>query len=457
MSILSSAQETQKVLTRRNIAGYDPDGPDLKALKHGIQVMKDRSLKDPKDPRGWIYQTAIHGTYLVPEQEMWNQCQHKNPFFLSWHRMYLYFFERILREASGDRNLTLSYWDFTNKASRALPKVFLQPASADNPLYTTERSDQANGGGELPEKIANTDLAMSLTSFTDRDASVGDYGFSRQLEETPHSHIHTAIGGYMADPRQAALDPVFFFYHANIDRQWSKWLALGQGRADPSDEMWLRQQRYVFYDADGEQVWLTGEQIIDTAKQLSYRYDDDSEPQQTADRTGTYATHNEGGRALVTIGATQGNRTRFAESITNVRLNISPEAKTLLAKKLQSEPNAFNSRAVLILDDIVVDTAIEGYFEVYLDLPTDVRPDPTASAFVGLVSFFGVLPEGHAHEPSKRLLPVNSSRLLFKNFDSADASVQLTFVRRGMELPSPKPVRPLRGTPSIGSISLAVK
>ncbi|MGH7262080.1 MAG: tyrosinase family protein [Nitrospiraceae bacterium] len=43
------------------------------------------------------------------DQTAWNTCQHGSYFFLSWHRMYLYYFERILREASRDPNFALPY------------------------------------------------------------------------------------------------------------------------------------------------------------------------------------------------------------------------------------------------------------------------------------------------------------------------------------------------------------
>jgi hypothetical protein len=49
-------------------------------------------------------------------------------FFLSWHRMYIYFFERILRAASGDPNLALPYWNYSDPAQRALPVPFREPA-----------------------------------------------------------------------------------------------------------------------------------------------------------------------------------------------------------------------------------------------------------------------------------------------------------------------------------------
>jgi len=38
----------------------------------------------------------MHGTDATPAKTLWNSCQHGSYYFLSWHRMYLYYFERIL-------------------------------------------------------------------------------------------------------------------------------------------------------------------------------------------------------------------------------------------------------------------------------------------------------------------------------------------------------------------------
>ena len=71
------------------------------------------------------------------------------------------------------------------------------------------------------------------------------------LESLPHNVIHGAIGGVapggdpndwrdfglMSMPITAALDPIFWLHHANIDRLWSVWLrdALSSTRTPTSD------------------------------------------------------------------------------------------------------------------------------------------------------------------------------------------------------------------------------
>ena len=98
---------------------------ELTSLRNGISVMKSRPITNRTS---WLYQANIHGHPFGPASPAWDTCQHGSFYFLSWHRMYLYFFERILRAASGDPNLTLPYWNYSKSmAARALPLPFRTP------------------------------------------------------------------------------------------------------------------------------------------------------------------------------------------------------------------------------------------------------------------------------------------------------------------------------------------
>ena len=100
----------------------------IASLRHGIQVMMSRPVTDPTSYR---FQANIHGTYDTPttpeEMASWNQCEHGSFYFFSWHRMYLYFFDRILRAAAGDPSLVLPYWDWTDPGA-AHPASAVPPA-----------------------------------------------------------------------------------------------------------------------------------------------------------------------------------------------------------------------------------------------------------------------------------------------------------------------------------------
>ncbi|MEX0791272.1 MAG: tyrosinase family protein, partial [Actinomycetota bacterium] len=68
--------------------------PMINAYAEAVRIMKTRPASDPTS---WAYQAAIHGNAVA---DTWrNTCQHSSWFFLPWHRMYLYWFERICRAA----------------------------------------------------------------------------------------------------------------------------------------------------------------------------------------------------------------------------------------------------------------------------------------------------------------------------------------------------------------------
>jgi tyrosinase len=219
--------------------------------------------------------------------------------------MYLYFFERILRAASGDPNLALPYWNYNDldvpDPKLQLPPAFWQPADSSNPLFVSQRAGPMNDGtGFLDPASVDTSRAfddmhknfeasagLGLTSFGGSAISQPAHFAPRvdggALENTPHDPVHGEIGGplpqggqtqcdagWMSDPQCSARDPIFLLHHANIDRLWKQWLAKGGGRQDPTfDQGWMNTM-FTFFDENGGQVQLSGKDILDTVGQLNY-------------------------------------------------------------------------------------------------------------------------------------------------------------------------------------------
>jgi hypothetical protein len=286
------------VLVRRNATGLSQF--TVKAIEAGIHAMKARS---DTDPTSWIYQANMHGTDDPRNLPAWSTCQHGSYLFLSWHRMYLYFFERILRKSSGLADLTLPYWNYSDPRARALPRQYWHPASETlNMLYIPQRAPGINEGAVLPEEATDYQDAFDTINFSAPEPNppsghfpppvsdsfggpvVGgpthDGAPPGKLESLPHNAVHVLVGGrdggYMAIVELAARDPIFWAHHANIDRLWSKWIALGGGREDPpkTDTVW-RNTPFKFFDENGACVVMTGEEVMNTAQQLNYKYDDE--------------------------------------------------------------------------------------------------------------------------------------------------------------------------------------
>jgi hypothetical protein len=214
--------------------------------------------------------------------------------------MYLYFFERIVRAAvisnGDDPQFALPYWDYDQPAPRnTLPKPFREaklPGGGANPLRLPafRRNTALANGAQLSPLVTSSRAAMAHTAFT-RPPGPGFGGVRRApahfggtfgaIEQTPHNDIHVQIGGvpgdacqggWMIDPNCAALDPIFWLHHANIDRLWSTWMALGAGRANPDEGAWLNQS-FSFYDETGTPVSMTCAEVVDSATQLDYIYE----------------------------------------------------------------------------------------------------------------------------------------------------------------------------------------
>jgi hypothetical protein len=272
--------------------------PITLAYADAVQVMQARP---PADPTSWSYQGAIHAAFApAPAGASWNQCQHRGWFFLPWHRMYLYYFERIVRAAvlaaDGPADFAIPYWNYDSPfPGNTLPPAFRTPALPDgspNALFVAPpgRARGLMNGGQISPLVTSSSAAMAMTSFTSPASGFGGgkegplhFGASLgQLESTPHNDMHPTIGGaaagqcqggLMTDPRCAALDPIFWLHHANIDRLWNNWLASGDGRVNPQEEAWLT-QTFTFADETGAEVSMSVDQVVDSADQLQYIYDD---------------------------------------------------------------------------------------------------------------------------------------------------------------------------------------
>jgi hypothetical protein len=372
----------------------DPWDPATLAYARAVQALRSRPTSDPTS---WAYLAAVHGTTVTPPPgATWNECQHGSWFFLPWHRMYLYYFERIVRAQvvaqGGPADWALPYWDYDSPGQAGLPQAFRQrtlPDGSPNPLFVAQRNATINAGGRLPPSATTAAQAMAATRFVpDFGGGITRpehfFGAAGELEFTPHNIVHSLIGGWMSDPDTAALDPIFWLHHCNIDRLWEAWLGRGGGRANPSQSQWLTQS-FVFHDENGTRVTLTGAQIVDVAGQLEYTYERLT-PRVTAG-IGARGVQEEEGAAMADSGRTERELVGASqESLeltgvpTSVGVQLDP--RTLAARARDAEPAP--QRMFLNLEDIVGDRNPSIGYEVF------VRSGRGTPQYVGTVSFFGI-------------------------------------------------------------------
>jgi hypothetical protein len=369
------------------------------------------------DPTSWTYQAAMHGTYATPPSgALWNQCQHGTWYFLPWHRMYLYWFERIVRKAAvaagAPDDWALPYWNYSAGApANQLPPAFRQPTwnpgtgEEPNPLYTTARntSPDINAGAALPTSATSFATAYSYVNFTGTPApgfGGPQTGFSHEptafgaLENQPHNIVHVLVGGdsippcssgWMSDPNCAAQDPIFWLHHANIDRLWTNWLALGGGRADPPDTAW-RNFTFKFYDENGAEVSMTPADVLDTLTQLHYKYDDHPAVALTCRRlVAAMSSPPPPSRPPRLVAASEG-AIELRGPRTDAKLALPPPARDAIqAVTTEGTPG----HVYLNVEGLESDKIPGLVYEVHLNLPDDASPGHVDDSLVGYVSFFG--------------------------------------------------------------------
>jgi len=190
------------------------------SFRSAIALM--RANTDPLNPSSLAFWANVHV----------NHCPHGQPYFIAWHRGYLYHFERQLRIVSGNPDLMLPYWDYY--ANATLPIEFTDPAP-DNPLY-------------LQRMGANVHAALNLAPFA---PAVFNFqrgttnAFEPKIEDV-HNPVHDLIGGIMST-MQSPLDPIFYLHHASIDRLTHAW-ALPDGKGIPYSS-------YPFSSHDSNPYW----------------------------------------------------------------------------------------------------------------------------------------------------------------------------------------------------------
>jgi len=389
---------------RKSIASY----------AKAVALMRERSRIDPTDPIGWTYQYKMHwfpdfgDTVVLPDGAVdwaglqryqvaeldtffgpatlantkrreadatWGKCPHTRGTvalnFMPWHRMYLFFFERIVRKASGDDNFTLPYWGYTDgKTSQVLPPGFDEIGS---PLFHN-RSSASNQGDPMPSIFFRTDF------WNDPDF----LNFSRAVENAPHGGVHAFVGFRDHDMQslfQSPRDPVFWLHHCEIDRIWEG--ALKAGFKPPSDA-WL-DNKSQFFDEERTPVELTNRDVLNI-EQIGhwpgYSYHDAPRPPAAA--SVAEATSSRPRRTLAT-----GPSIAVRAGVQNTVLVATPAMATLNTAPLAA---AGARRIKLEISEVSIDKRAVANIALYLNAPPDAQGEALRQYEIGILSTFSILP-----------------------------------------------------------------
>ena len=294
-----------KLPLRFRRAAHLLDDAYIEKYQRAVALM--RALPET-DGRSFTAQTRLHCAYCdnhlyYPGHEYPLEI-HQSWLFLPWHRLFLFFHERILARLLDDDTFALPFWNWDNQNRtepypNALPWVyynnFSYSASASNqtsslwdpdrnpcskpprlvefqdfipcdprPFPDLTRVQNAHALWTQIVSVAATPLVMAGGEYR-----YGDYGGRGMgaMEGRPHGPLHAwtnvrDMGTFFI----AAGDPVFYGLHGNIDRMWEVWKTLpGKHRGEITDPDYLNTE-LTFYDEEGEQVSATIKDFLDLTK-----------------------------------------------------------------------------------------------------------------------------------------------------------------------------------------------
>jgi len=479
------AQPAAKV-TRHDVA--TAEGQEmLKIYASAVGKMMATTTSAPGDPRSWLFQWYTHAVRsdrrkaseirrIYPNRSdpnqalataMWDTCEAHHPsskgenFFLPWHRLYIRFFEQIIRNVSGSPEFTLPYWNYTDSDpdNRSLPEQFRRANDAVwGPLFRRDRKSAVNGGTPVDEVPGSTPMTLSAMKSSVYADSRGDAGFCANVDNNPHGALHVNVGNAMGMGQVpwAANDPIFWLHHCNIDRIWASWAKAG-GK-NPNDPTF---KNTVFSFADGRGNGIRGKvSDILELQDLDYEYDRYLDrPPGSAPFLTPSARLSLAPLAVHAVSRQISGPVRLGASATSVALATQPVARlnlpsgaNTLAAQIQAE--ASNRVYFLRLNDVRASFAPDAGYDVYLDHTGEAAPSPSDPTFVGSISFFGLAShEANADRPAATSSkPRNFSFLVTKVVQQLQQAGRLTEEPKVTLVPAEAPSE--GSAPTIGSVSL---
>jgi tyrosinase len=226
------------MIKRRDIREIESSPDELKNLRHAFFMLKKNppTCSDTTAKSDYDCWAAYHNNFTL------YGCRHRIDLFWPWHRYHLVEFEKALRNSDPAhpervKDVMLPYWAWSQAPSgkyfpASVEQEDLNPGEyysedcpdptqkCKNPLWVDGRRENLDC---QTVEAACVDEALALPTW--RDFGGGQVtGQISDFELQAHNFMHSDyIGGPMANPNTAARDPLYWFFHAFIDKVWDQW------------------------------------------------------------------------------------------------------------------------------------------------------------------------------------------------------------------------------------------
>lgn len=223
---------------RRDIRTLSPE--DLKDLNFGLERLRSEGIIDE----------------LAKLHESVADYAHNTPRFLVWHRMFLIYFENLLRIFTKNKEITMPYWDWTTHKYDDLFEIGCFEVNYPK-KHCVKRSTDPDNNYTRPQ----------INRLLKRNKE-----FESILELVPHALVHLNIGGTDGDMSQmySTNDPIFWVHHSMIDYIWDlKQNKMLLGEEYTKNEAFkktkkkqkktmmkknTKKDKYLFYDGDLDEI-----------------------------------------------------------------------------------------------------------------------------------------------------------------------------------------------------------
>ena len=312
-----------QTVVRRNVyaKGGTFDNPDLLWYAKGIAAMQQRRLAEPVS---WRFYAAIHGVDQQTSDRSrvlgggarqrrvrvcrrscgrsastaaGTSCRGTAAIFWRSRRSSV----RRSSPPADPADWALPYWNYFEAGQAALPPAFTsapagrardQPAVRRAPLRVEPpqrrlrrpHRHQSPRDGRSPVRRGRERCRPGFGGVHAEHLRPRHVPSRRARAATPTtwstswwgSPTSEAPPGLMSNPDTAALDPIFWLHHANIDRLWEAWRRATPSHADPTASRWLHgpTDRRFIMPLPGGTTWTYTPADVDTLTDLHYSYED---------------------------------------------------------------------------------------------------------------------------------------------------------------------------------------